>query len=284
MGGWGVISVLLLGACSGSITSTDTMHPTTILETGTPVVNAEIASLESNASQPESPGAYFVPVEYISTTTPEIQGQVGGYAASVTNQPTITPSFGDPYPAPGTDQPTEIPQVGVPYPAPSALPPTNTPPTEIPYPVPGTESPVGTTQPSNPYSTTITLSPTESDKLPTEMGALTPVVRTELVASDPAEIQLDSGQVQLVEFFAFWCPICKSMAPVVHRLEANYSDRIHFVYLDIDDPMNENFMYALGYKYQPHFFLLDGQGDILNQWLGYVTIDELEIAIINALH
>jgi hypothetical protein len=61
------------------------------------------------------------------------------------------------------------------------------------------------------------------------------------------------------------------MAPIVHGLETEYLEEINFVYLDIDDPANSGFKKELGYKYQPHFFLIDGEGDILMQWLGPVT-------------
>jgi hypothetical protein len=60
------------------------------------------------------------------------------------------------------------------------------------------------------------------------------------------------------------------MAPVVHGLEAEWSDEINFVYLDIDDSRSDPFKRELGYQYQPHFFLLDAEGNILNQWLGVV--------------
>ena len=61
------------------------------------------------------------------------------------------------------------------------------------------------------------------------------------------------------------------MAPIVHGLEAQYQDQIHFVYLDIDDPRNDQFKQTLNYRVQPHIFLLDGQGNILKTWLGRVT-------------
>jgi hypothetical protein len=73
------------------------------------------------------------------------------------------------------------------------------------------------------------------------------------------------------------------VAPIVHGLEAKYTNQINFVYLDIDDPANEPFKQALGYRYQPHFFLLDEQGNVLGQWLGPVTGQELEAAFTAAL-
>lgn len=65
------------------------------------------------------------------------------------------------------------------------------------------------------------------------------------------------------------------MAPIVHGLEAEFGDRMNFVYLDIDDPQNNRFKEQLGFRYQPQFFLLDGKGNILTAWIGRVSEDEL---------
>ena len=67
------------------------------------------------------------------------------------------------------------------------------------------------------------------------------------------------------------------MAPIVHGLEPEFYDTINFVYLDIDDPVNADTLRFLGFRYQPHFFLIDGEGNILQQWLGPVTADELRL-------
>jgi hypothetical protein len=64
----------------------------------------------------------------------------------------------------------------------------------------------------------------------------------------------------------------------VHGLEDIWGNRIRFVYLDIDDPRNDAFKSALGYQYQPHLFLLDGEGGIVQQWVGFVEGSELEAA------
>ncbi len=73
------------------------------------------------------------------------------------------------------------------------------------------------------------------------------------------------------------------MAPIVHGLEDKYKGQINFVYLDVDDGNTQRFKEALGYYYQPHIFLLDAEGNILQQWIGYVQQAELEAALINAL-
>lgn len=45
---------------------------------------------------------------------------------------------------------------------------------------------------------------TPTDTPPPTMPEYRPSTRTELAATDPATVALASGQVQLVEFFAFW--------------------------------------------------------------------------------
>ncbi|NIS80872.1 MAG: hypothetical protein GTO14_11830 [Anaerolineales bacterium] len=68
----------------------------------------------------------------------------------------------------------------------------------------------------------------------------------------------------------------------MHGLEAEWQNEIDFVYLDIDDPETDSFKRNLGYRYQPHIFLIDGEGVILNQWVGYVERETLEAAFLDA--
>lgn len=69
------------------------------------------------------------------------------------------------------------------------------------------------------------------------------------------------------------------MAPVINRLEMRYHERMSFIYLDVDDRGTNPFKQALGYRYPPQFFLLDGQGKVVNQWSGYVKVEELDAAL-----
>jgi hypothetical protein len=69
----------------------------------------------------------------------------------------------------------------------------------------------------------------------------------------------------------------------VHGLEADYGSQVNFIYLDIDDRDTEPFKQELGYRYQPHLFLVDAEGNILQQWVGRVSGDELERAILASL-
>lgn len=122
------------------------------------------------------------------------------------------------------------------------------------------------------------------NETPTPIVNQTPTPHVDIVlrATDPNSFVLAAGKYQMIEFFAFWCPTCKSLAPVLKNLENKYTGKIQFIYLDIDDPKTNPFKQALGYQYQPHLFLIDGEGKILMQWVGYVAEEELD-AVLSSL-
>jgi thioredoxin-related protein len=64
------------------------------------------------------------------------------------------------------------------------------------------------------------------------------------------------------------------LAPIVHGLEVEYYDRINFVYLDVDDPANESFKDDFEFRYQPQLVLLDGEGQVVQQWIGPISREE----------
>ena len=66
------------------------------------------------------------------------------------------------------------------------------------------------------------------------------------------------------------------MAPMVHGLEAKYFGKIKFSYIDADDPNTFDFQSTLGFYYQPEFYLLDGNGNILKKWVGYPSDQQFE--------
>ena len=70
------------------------------------------------------------------------------------------------------------------------------------------------------------------------------------------------------------------MAPMVHGLEAKYYGRIKFTYLDADDSRTRGFQRALGFNYQPEFYLLDGNGNLLKKWIGRVSQEEFEAVFV----
>ncbi len=66
------------------------------------------------------------------------------------------------------------------------------------------------------------------------------------------------------------------MAPMVHGLEAKYFGKIKFAYLEISNPQTQEFRDTLGFKYRPSFYLLDADGNVLHQWIGYQTEEQFE--------
>ena len=66
------------------------------------------------------------------------------------------------------------------------------------------------------------------------------------------------------------------MAPMVHGLEATYFGKVQFTYLDADDARTQGFQRALGFRYQPEFYLLDAAGNLLKKFVGFVSQAEFE--------
>ena len=108
-------------------------------------------------------------------------------------------------------------------------------------------------------------------------------VNAELTATDPSSVQLAAGKPQLIEFFAFWDGTSKAMTPLMHTLEEDYTDRVNFIFLDIDNPAVNQLKQQLGFKVQPQFYLLDAKGTILKQWSGSVTEADFRAALEAAL-
>ena len=61
---------------------------------------------------------------------------------------------------------------------------------------------------------------------------------------------------------------------MVHGLEAEYYGRIKFSFLDADDPSTKIFQRELGFYYQPEFYLLADDGEVIKKLVGYISEDE----------
>jgi thiol-disulfide isomerase/thioredoxin len=228
--------------------------------------------LAACSSQPPAPGV-----------TPSLQ-------FSATPAPTEIPAYPDPgavYPLPGsqpqsTDPASEMGPGAYPGPATSGsqtLP--TAPPTPNPYLAAGEEQPA---PPGNPYPAPEGAQPAGALPSPTNPPLQpTQALRTELQTTNPDEVELASGQVQLIEFYADWCGDCRAMAPVMHDLQDRYASRVNFVFLDIQDPQTQSLQDRLGYEFPPHFFLLAGDGEVLNEWIGFVPETEISAHIEVAL-
>lgn len=139
-----------------------------------------------------------------------------------------------------------------------------------------TRTPFPTSTPTLLPSPTPIVPPTPTATWPAEQ-------RTEIIPTDPKTVELASGRVQLVEFYATWCGTCRAIAPAIHRLEDRYGDQMNFIYLDVSDINTRQLQRELGYTRPPHFFLLDEDGGILKEWQGDVSEVELTAYIEYAL-
>lgn len=73
------------------------------------------------------------------------------------------------------------------------------------------------------------------------------------------------------------------MQPIVHGLEQTYGDEIDFVLLNIDDPDTLEAQRQYGFRVQPHFVLVDADGEVITQWLGYNSANVFEDAFAELL-
>jgi thiol-disulfide isomerase/thioredoxin len=87
-------------------------------------------------------------------------------------------------------------------------------------------------------------------------------------ASVPYEQALTNGKPTFMEFYANWCTSCQAMAPDLEELKQQYSDRVNFVMLNVDN--SKWLPEILAYRVDgiPHFVFLDTQGDTIAQAIG----------------
>ncbi len=90
----------------------------------------------------------------------------------------------------------------------------------------------------------------------------------EIIATDPGSFILASGGLQFITFFTTWCDVCHGMAPTINSLADEYEDRIVFVALDLDDPGNNSIAAMLSHGVIPEYYLVDGDGNVLDTWIG----------------
>ena len=69
------------------------------------------------------------------------------------------------------------------------------------------------------------------------------------------------------------------MKPVVHGLEDQFGDQIRFAYIDVDDPASSQLKSELGYTKQPEMYVVDGDGNVVEEWSGFVEQDVLVAAL-----
>ncbi len=93
--------------------------------------------------------------------------------------------------------------------------------------------------------------------------------------SVPLDVALSNGRPSVVEFYADWCEVCKSLAKDSGKIKSMYGDRVNFVMLNVDNPKwaEEVAEYRVGGI--PHWEYLGPQGDSKGFVVGNLPSDVL---------
>jgi thiol-disulfide isomerase/thioredoxin len=86
--------------------------------------------------------------------------------------------------------------------------------------------------------------------------------------STPLEVALTNGKPSLMEFYADWCTVCQKMAPDIAELEQEYTDKVNFVMLNVDNTKWLPEMLRYRVDGIPHFVYLNPQGEPIAQAIG----------------
>ncbi|NWF62486.1 MAG: thioredoxin fold domain-containing protein [Fischerella sp.] len=86
--------------------------------------------------------------------------------------------------------------------------------------------------------------------------------------STPLEVAMTNGKPSLVEFYADWCTVCQKMAPDITQLEQQYTDKMNFVMLNVDNTKWLPEMLKYRVDGIPHFVFLNQNGEVLAQAIG----------------
>lgn len=101
--------------------------------------------------------------------------------------------------------------------------------------------------------------------------------------SSPQAVVGMNERPSFVEFSASWCDNCKHMAQSVYELENVYSDRVNFVVVDGDDPINSDIVDRYGVDGIPQFSMVDKNGKVKANLIGRIPkeilVDDLEALI-----
>ena len=73
------------------------------------------------------------------------------------------------------------------------------------------------------------------------------------------------------------------MKPIVNGLKKAYIGRIEVTRIDREDPKNAEIVRKYDAFNQPMYFMLDGDGEIIWQWIGSIGSVELEQVFLMAL-
>jgi thioredoxin-like negative regulator of GroEL len=99
-------------------------------------------------------------------------------------------------------------------------------------------------------------------------------INADYVNDSPALVGA-TGRPQLLEFYTTWCSTCRQMKPTVHALEAEYWGKVDFLYFDRELPVHAELVARFGVRGQPIFILLSPSGEVIAQWFGTTSAEDM---------
>lgn len=90
------------------------------------------------------------------------------------------------------------------------------------------------------------------------------------------EMLAELSEPVLVDFYAQWCGPCRMMQPVLEDIAARMENDIKVAKVDTDRSP------TLGNRYQVEALptlILFSKGQVIDRYVGYMTADELEVAV-----
>lgn len=104
------------------------------------------------------------------------------------------------------------------------------------------------------------------------LGLRTETASTSLTQLDqestPLQVALSNHKPSLVEFYADWCTVCQKMAPDMAALKQQYSDKLNFVMLNVDNTKWLPEMLKYRVDGIPHFVFLSQEGEAIAETIG----------------
>ena len=85
---------------------------------------------------------------------------------------------------------------------------------------------------------------------------------SELASSSvPLDVALSNGRPSVVEFYADWCEVCKSVASDSAQIKDRYGDQVNFVMLNVDNPKWAEEVAEYHVDGIPHWEYLNARGE-----------------------
>lgn len=82
----------------------------------------------------------------------------------------------------------------------------------------------------------------------------------------------------IVFYYAMWCPYCKKAMPIVEQVQKEYSGKVLFYSIDVEDAENKKFVetFKNGQPSIPHFQFYGKKGNMMEDKLGLLTYEAMK--------